>query len=241
MRLNTNDFPADRNPSQYRCQRNYVLLVSDGSSTADQHSSVNTTASLYASAAGRTAGNCPSYAGSKNLPIMAWLAKNRNIADFNLSGTASTATPTNLRDFISTFVVLNGDSNGELGACNSLTLLSDTAIAGGTTIQQAADPSQLSTAMRNVFEQMSAKASSGTAASILSNSEGSGANILQAVFYPKKTFDNGATDVIWIGELQNLWYYIDPFIGRSSVREDTRLHGGRSGGQCRPLPASENR
>ena len=72
-----------------------------------------------------------------------------------------------------------------------------------------------------------AKVASGTAASILSNSEGSGANLLQAVFYPNKIFPapNPATDstaeVSWIGEMQNLWYYVDPFISNSTVREDT--------------------
>ena len=55
---------------------------------------------------------------------------------------------------------------------------------------------------------------------ILSNSEGSGANILQAVFYPRKIFDN-ATEVAWVGEMQNLWYYVDPYINNSTIREDT--------------------
>lgn len=65
-----------------------------------------------------------------------------------------------------------------------------------------------------------AKVASGTAASILSNSEGSGANLLQAVFYPNKIFQQ-QTEVNWIGEMQNLWYYVDPFAGNSTVREDT--------------------
>ncbi|MFA7059395.1 MAG: hypothetical protein WC156_01100, partial [Pedobacter sp.] len=63
-------------------------------------------------------------------------------------------------------------------------------------------------------------AASGTAASMINNSEGSGANLLQALFYPKKTFDNG-TEVNWIGEIHNLWYYLDPNLQRSSIREDS--------------------
>ena len=61
--------------------------------------------------------------------------------------------------------------------------------------------------------------SSGSAVSILSSSEGSGANLLQAVYYPKKSF--GATEIDWTGELQNLWYYVDPYLTTSSIREDT--------------------
>ena len=82
---------------------------------------------------------------------------------------------------------------------------------------------QLNTAMSTIL----AKVASGTAASILSNSEGSGANLLQAVFYPNKIFPapNPATDstseVSWTGEMQNLWYYVDPFLSNSTVREDT--------------------
>ena len=62
--------------------------------------------------------------------------------------------------------------------------------------------------------------SSGTAASILNNSEGSGANLLQAVFYPVKQFSE-STEASWIGEVQNLWYFIDPFLNKTSIREDT--------------------
>lgn len=63
------------------------------------------------------------------------------------------------------------------------------------------------------------RASSGTAASVLASSEGSGANILQSVFYPKRMFDN--TEISWTGEMQNLWYYIDPYLQNASLREDT--------------------
>jgi type IV pilus assembly protein PilY1 len=64
---------------------------------------------------------------------------------------------------------------------------------------------------------------SGSAVSILASSEGSGANLLQAVYYPKKIF--GATEVDWIGEMQNLWYYVDPNFQTSSIREDTNISG----------------
>lgn len=78
----------------------------------------------------------------------------------------------------------------------------------------------ISSAMTDIL----AKVASGTAASILSNSEGSGANLLQAVFYPNKIFKNG-TQVNWIGEMQNMWYYVDPFVANSTIREDTDYSG----------------
>jgi len=63
------------------------------------------------------------------------------------------------------------------------------------------------------------RTSSGTAVSILASGEGSGSNLIQAIFYPKKTI--GDTELDWVGEMQNLWYYIDPRLQYSSIREDT--------------------
>ncbi len=55
------------------------------------------------------------------------------------------------------------------------------------------------------------RVTSGTAASILNNSEGSGANLLQAVFYPAKSFDSN-TEIQWIGEMQKLYrHFGEPF------------------------------
>jgi hypothetical protein len=81
--------------------------------------------------------------------------------------------------------------------------------------------SALAKAITDAINDIFAKVSSGTAASILSNSEGSGANLLQAVYYPAKIFPGDGAQLSWSGEMQNLWYYVDPFISNSSVREDT--------------------
>ena len=213
------DFNENLNPSEYRCQQNYALLISDGSSTADRHADVTATAAAYATPSALTAGTCANYMGSKNLPIMAWIGKNRRLADFNKT-TASTDLPKMPRDMLTSYVVYNGGSNGQFGDCDSMTLLSKTAIAGGTTLKVASNPAALSKELREVFQDVAAKAASGTAASILSNSEGSGANILQAVFYPKKIHEN-STSVNWTGEMQNLWYFVDPYINNSTIREDT--------------------
>ncbi|GFO58061.1 hypothetical protein GMST_03860 [Geomonas silvestris] len=222
------DFNESLNPSEYRCQQNYTLLISDGSSTADRNTTVSGLASLYASQAGisqvactgASSGSSADYGGNNNVAIMSWIAKNRNIATFSLSGSASTAAPANARDSFTSYVVFNGEANGASGDCNSLTLLTKTAANGGTTLKLASKPEDLKAALTSVFTDVAAKAASGTAASILSNSEGSGANIMQAVFYPKKIFDN-QTAANWIGEMQNLWYYIDPYINNSTIREDS--------------------
>ncbi|MCX5815603.1 MAG: PilC/PilY family type IV pilus protein [Proteobacteria bacterium] len=88
---------------------------------------------------------------------------------------------------------------------------------------EADDGDALATALINALNDMLRRASSGTAASVLASSEGSGANLLQSVFYPKRLFTD--TEIEWTGEIQNLWYYIDPYLQSTSIREDTNIAG----------------
>jgi type IV pilus assembly protein PilY1 len=89
----------------------------------------------------------------------------------------------------------------------------------------ATNPLLLEQQLLNAFLDIMSQASSGTAVSMLTSSEGSGAILLQAAFYPTRTFitpPSGAkTDIQWTSELQNLWYYLDPTLNSSTIREDT--------------------
>ncbi len=76
---------------------------------------------------------------------------------------------------------------------------------------------QLNSALLSILR----RASSGTAASVLASGEGSGANIVQAIFYPKRLFVN--KEIAWTGSLQNLWYFTDPKLSYSSIFEDTTI------------------
>lgn len=231
MRVNSDDYVATLNPSEYVCQKNNILLITDGMSTADRNAGVTDLVRLYndgdgqTTASGATAATCPQYSGSKNLDDLAWLAKKYNIKSFSTSSASAQPATLEASEFIKTYAVFTGASNGAAGECNPVTLLDQTAANGGTTAARKPDnPAQLKQDLKDIFQEISGGTASGTAASILSNSEGSGANILQAVFYPKKNY--GATPITWIGELQNLWYFIDPFISNSTVREDTGYSSG---------------
>ena len=231
-------YVTTKNPSQYICQQNNILLITDGMSTADRNSTSEDFAALYASQVPNAisgydaANNCPKYSGSRSVSTLAWVAKNRNIKTLATTGTASNVQPTKASESITTYVVYSGDqTSGQPGLCDPYTLMGRTAAYGGTELLSAQNYSQLYDKLDEAFEKAAGGASSGTAASILSNSEGSGANILQAVFYPKKEFDKPEgsdenSSAQWIGEMQNLWYYIDPFVGNSSVREDTGYESG---------------
>jgi type IV pilus assembly protein PilY1 len=84
---------------------------------------------------------------------------------------------------------------------------------------EATDGAELEQAIKAAFSNMITRVASGTAASVLASGEGSGANLIQASFYPRRRFGNDV--VSWVGGLQNLWYFLDPFGSRSNMREDT--------------------
>ncbi len=88
------------------------------------------------------------------------------------------------------------------------------------TFYSAADASEIKANIMAIILEILRKASSGTAVSVLSSSEGSGANLMQALFYPNRSFDNN-TEVSWVSDLMNYWYYMDPFFNSSQIREDT--------------------
>jgi type IV pilus assembly protein PilY1 len=84
---------------------------------------------------------------------------------------------------------------------------------------EAFDGAELENAARDAFSGILKRASSGTAASVLASGEGSGANLVQAVFYPRRPF--GDDIVWWTGTLQNMWYFVDPFFSNATIREET--------------------
>jgi type IV pilus assembly protein PilY1 len=89
------------------------------------------------------------------------------------------------------------------------------------TYYEATDGARLEQAVKDAFSSILKRASSGTAASVLASGEGSGANLIQAVFYPRRRFGN--VTIAWTGSLQNLWYYVDPFFANASIREETQV------------------
>jgi len=226
-RLNNTDFVTEgensdyKDPSQYSCQKNNILLVTDGMSTADLNSNVNSLVNSYNDGDGQIntapSATCPKYAGSRNLDDLSWLAKNRNINNFTESPLATD--PAINSKTITTHVVFNGVASNDPGECNPDTLLSETAENGGGTYQRAEDPAALRQALREAFLLIAGRAASGTAASVLASGEGTGANLVQAIFYPERTFGN--KEILWTGSIKNLWYHIDPLLGHSSIREDS--------------------
>jgi type IV pilus assembly protein PilY1 len=250
---------SGKDPIEYKCQKNFVLILTDGESTKDQnlpdsnwdYSSKNkvtdsnfdikTWMDSIATQEGKTSQydvDANSDQGTYYLEGVAYYAHNTDLRSSTL-GKSDFAGTQNLT--IYTVFAFDDSSVGR-------DLLQKTAKYGGfddfdgtgrpdqtskwdkngdgipDTYYEASDGTALEQSLTSSFNDILARVSSGTAASILSNSEGSGASLLQAVFYPKKYFEDG-TQVTWIGEMQNLWYYLDPYLQNTSIREDTPVSG----------------
>lgn len=218
---------SGKNPVQYRCQANNILIISDGASTTDRHATmvakVKDGSGFFRDPTTTSEPEtCGNFLGSPYLHDLAYFARMRNIfnpAEACVDGSGITVC--DKAKYISTLAVFNSANlSNSTDICDPHRQLALTAKNGGTTLLTATNPLELKKSLREAFEQVAAGSASGTAASIVSNRGQSGANLITAIFYPEREFGIDAS-VRWIGDLQNFWYYFDPFLANSSIREDT--------------------
>ena len=182
------------------CRKNYVLIVSSGADLTGTAFTTNPDSSAFSSAictvtAGREA--------NRDNPLV----KNACYGYMNDLRSDKPA-----KQQVTTFAI------NTMGTAANGQILQDAALAGGGKYYDASIATNLEAQLNLAFQDMLARAAAGTAASVLASGEGSGANLIQAVFYPRRKF--GDTEISWIGRLSNLWYYVDPRFSTSSIRED---------------------
>jgi type IV pilus assembly protein PilY1 len=87
---------------------------------------------------------------------------------------------------------------------------------------EGSDGEALEASITKAVNDMLTRASSGTAASMLGNTDSSGAIMLQALFFPERQFAD-STKAQWLGDIQAYWYYLDSTLNSSklTLREDT--------------------
>jgi len=78
---------------------------------------------------------------------------------------------------------------------------------------------ELETSLQNVLTDILRRTASGTSASLLTKKTQVGKNLIQAVFYPKKQFSQ--EELEWVGYLYNYWFYYSLNSNASNIREDT--------------------
>ena len=192
--------------SSQPCLKNFILMMTDGFGADNPPTPSGGTPNVFADAT-----NC----GSANY---ANLTKNGCYAYNNDLRTDAG------RQYVSTYVVNTMGTPKTSGydpnnaPATTGDILSQTAAKSGGSYYEVTDATQLKEQLKQAFQDIIKRAAAGTAASVLASGEGSGANLIQAVFYPRRKF--GDDEIAWIGRLTNFWYYVDPFFGNSSIRQD---------------------
>jgi len=222
---------SGKKPILNSCQRNFVLMLTDGESTKDRNipggywknykgdsplsdGGFDVKDYLKGNSAKNIKGirELETSTSSPNLPADPWNTKiNDDQGTWYLPGVAYYAHKTDLRSDMSglqnltIYTVFAFDDSEKARELLKLTAkyggFDDTNSSGAPdanpkwdkdnngvpdTYFEASDGDALEKQLKKAFDDILARVSSGTAASILNNSEGSGANLLQAVFYPKK-------------------------------------------------------
>ncbi|RMA97011.1 pilus assembly protein [Hydrogenothermus marinus] len=89
------------------------------------------------------------------------------------------------------------------------------------TFLNAKNATQIKDSLLAFIRDILKRTSSASSVSILSKRNTSGNTVLQAVFYPQKSFPNG-NNIDWVGYLYNYWFYYS--LTDQSIREDTNLN-----------------
>jgi type IV pilus assembly protein PilY1 len=208
------DFLGLKNPIQYDCQDNHILIISDGASTTDLNTvvtdKINDASDLFNDSDSSDPASCGKFSGSTYLDDLSYFAKKRNIFDPSRTGFVEPA------QRIGTIVVYTGpETSAETGECDPKTLMEKTAMNGGTSMYNSRNPVDIARDIEEAMIGIASASASGTAVSVLSTTgEGEGA-IYQAHFYPELLEKNGESRK-WIGYLHSL--FVDKY---GNLREDT--------------------
>lgn len=220
------------------CAKNFTILMSDGSWNSPS-CSIDTTGSdpvmpAYQMHTGFT-NAATNVATNVNAVYAIGLflggtgeASLKNVAMYGAFNTSGRTWPGSLTGYPQDTCNMNDCGAGKGSGCTPLPTSSSDWDANGNnipdTFYNASDAAGIKQTIMNAILDILKKASSGTAVSVLSSSEGSGANLMQALFYPQRSFSNN-TEVAWTSDLMNYWYYMDPFFHSSEMREDTIREG----------------
>ena len=223
--------PYDFNGHVAYCAKNFAILMSDGEwNTPTTTTNSDPIRPIDAMWKGGNADLVQNLNGNQNVRTysvamfqnphsegtnaLKWMAVYGNYDDLNGNGY-----PCNMKHYPDTSLTVTENLEE---SCNEVK--ENSSKTGPYGYFEGKDPGELKTAITNVFNEIIKQVSSGTAASVVSTSEESGANILQALFWPKRYFDNG-TSVNWSGTLYALWMYLGPFASSQEIRENSDTEG----------------
>ena len=218
-------------PVKAGCQRNNILIITDGGSTGDINKTMtnfvtttnnddgtvhNDGDSAVTYASGHTEQPTGGEFECKNTNDQHSLYGSTLLDDLSFYAHDETAYPDIYyyssidglaKKKITTYVVSAGASLKDDGTehdCNPMYELGQVAENSDTDLMNSEDPSALKDNLRNVFERIGGEPSSGSAASVISNSRSGEGAIFQAVFYPQQE-DLAGRHITWAGDVHALW------------------------------------
>ncbi|MCJ7830890.1 MAG: hypothetical protein MUP74_05835, partial [Desulfobacterales bacterium] len=192
-------------PVQYYCQKNNILVITEGASTAD----INASVTALATGIGKDpdtsdVADCGSLKGSTLLDDLTYFAQ-ESLGCYANSTMLDGEGNSQSKQTIATHIVVAGTlrDTGNADECNPKELLTRAAANGGTVLYEASDPTQLENTLRAAFMAIRAGVAAGSAASVISASRSGEGAAYQAIFWPSVDLASGDT-VQWIGEVHSL-------------------------------------
>ncbi|MBU1419958.1 MAG: hypothetical protein KKI15_15855 [Proteobacteria bacterium] len=246
-RLNPGDFytaaedPLFPDPVQNWCQENYLLVITEGASTADLNPDVLAmiTAMGYEDSTVAIAdeGECydddgtTELYGSTYLDDLTYFGQEADAAD--LFTTPAGVDPDGDGTFehqgqiedddgvwhdkrnITTYIVTTGllrDDGTTTSECNPATIIKNAAENGGSTLLTGEDPDQLEGNLLLIFSDILSRASAGSAASVISSSRSGEGGVYQAIFWPQIDRAVGEEPLVWTGDVHAFFINEDGFL-----------------------------
>jgi len=230
-------------PVTAHCQKNNILILTDGATTADQNADL---VSLATSAAAQDEGiadspyTCGAQTGSTLLDDLTYYSFNASIYPLPPRFTDESGTPVtgdNIRTYLVSTGTLREVTAGLDPECDSETQLNNAAENGYDTdsvtgnplggLYKAEDPSELEYKLRKIFTDIRSGSASGSAASVISSSRSGDGAIYQALFFTSQ-IDSSLREIDWAGDIHSLW--LDRY---GNIREDCG-GAGPCGTSCCP-------
>ncbi|MDK9709054.1 MAG: hypothetical protein OEL83_18585 [Desulforhopalus sp.] len=207
-------------PVQFWCQDNYVLMITEGASTADINpmipQKINTLNLEDPTVGVANEGQCLNEDGKSDLYGSTFLddltyfgQKSKLAGIYSIPALQSDDGVFHDKQNIATYMVVTGvpRDNGTTSECNPATIMKNAATNGGTTLLTGEDPAQLEANLRTALSDILFRTSAGSAASVISSSRSGEGGVYQAIFWPKIDRGIGKEPLSWAGDVHA--FFID--------------------------------
>ncbi|SDP19276.1 pilus assembly protein [Desulforhopalus singaporensis] len=189
------------------CRDKYLLLITEGASTAD----ISPTVATFINSLDAADND-----GDTDQQCSGDLQGSTYLDDLTFYG--------NQKQNIFTYIVTTGTLRDDLtgSECNPYTIMNEAANNGGTSLIAGENPEDLETNLYRIFNELRQRSSSGAAASVVSSSRSGEGAVYQAIFWPELTktqaIDNTETryTVEWAGDVRALFINDDGFLFEDS-------------------------